>query len=136
MHKIGFRNVCENYTIIVLNPSEATDQDSFEIEKVVKKEFSGTKDTLRTLDQTLRKEFQIPNGIHTRLLITFPKNKYGIEILNTQKWCYRRNLEKLGVYPGDIIIIDKQKSDGTWESKLEHPYVNIFPSSGGRPRQI
>ena len=131
--------VCENYTIIVLNPSEATDQDSFEIEKVVKKEFSGTKDTLYTLDQTLRKEFQTPIGIQTRLLIAFPKNTSGnYEIEEPNYYSYRNgyNLEKLGVYPGDIIIIDKQKSDGKWESESEISGITTLPSYGGRPRPI
>ena len=119
-----------------MNPSEATDQDSFEIEKVVKKEFSGTKDTLDTLHQTLRKEFQIPNGKKTRLLIAFPKNTYGIEVLNMNRWYLNDNLVELGVYPGDIIIIEKLKSDGNWESESELPCANKFPATGGRPRQI
>ena len=132
MHKIGFTNVCKNCTIIVLKPNEATGQDSFEIEKVVKKEFSRTKDTLRTLHETLRKEFQTPNDIKTRLRIAFPKNTYGIELLNMSWRYYDNNLEKLGVYPGDIIMIEPEESFSSCLSLTGF----LFPAMGGRPRQI
>ena len=132
-------NVCKNLKNIVLNPSEVTDYDSFEIEKVVKKEFSRTKDTLISLHETLKKEFQIPNGILTRLLIGYSgysDEYWGIEKLNLRQ--YRDyNLEKRGVYPGDIIIIDQLKCDrynSIWESALDR-FSPTFPVRG-RPRYI
>ena len=77
-------------------------------EETVKKKFSKA-DSLLTIQKTMREVFQIPDDTQTRLWIKYSEKAY--ELLSNLD----TSAQDSSLYHDQVIIIERQKSDGSWE---------------------
>ena len=80
--------------------------------KTVMKKFSKT-DTLATIQKTMRELFNTPDNVHTRLWTKYTERTF--ELLNNLE----TTVQDSSLFHGQLIIIDKQKLDGSWERQEE-----------------
>lgn len=76
--------------------------------ETVKKKFSKN-DTLSTIQKTMRELFQIPDNTPTRLWTKYSERSW--ELLGNVE----TTVQESSLYHDQLVIIEKQKSDGTWE---------------------
>ena len=76
--------------------------------ETVKKKFSKD-DSLATIQKTMREMYQIPDNVSTRLWTKFSEKTF--ELLSSLE----TTVQDSSLYHDTLIIIEKQKSDGTWE---------------------
>ena len=81
--------------------------DSSRPEETVKKKFSKA-DSLITIQKTMKEVFQIPDDVPTRLWIKYSEKAY--ELLSNLE----TSAQDSSLYHDQVIMIEKQKSDGTW----------------------
>ncbi|XP_060566741.1 ubiquitin carboxyl-terminal hydrolase 15-like [Ruditapes philippinarum] len=70
-------------------------------------------DTIRKLEEKMRREFSIPNDKEVRLWNRFMRNLY--EQLNSKD----KTLQDAGLYQGQIIVIEQKNPDGTWPREMK-----------------
>ena len=80
--------------------------------ETVKKKFSKN-DTLATIQKTMRELFHIPDNVQTRLWTKYSERTF--ELLSNLE----TTVQDSSLFHDQIIIIDKQKPDGTWERQEE-----------------
>lgn len=76
--------------------------------ETVKKKFSKN-DTLSTIQKTMRQLFEIPDNTPTRLWTKYSERSW--ELLGN----IETTVQESSLYHDQLVIIEKQKSDGTWE---------------------
>ena len=77
-------------------------------EETVKKKFSKA-DSLLTIQKTMKEVFQISDDTQTRLWIKYSEKAYEL-LLNLDT-----SAQDSSLYHDQVIIIERQKSDGSWE---------------------
>ena len=80
--------------------------------EAVKKKFSKN-DTLATIQKVMHELFHIPNNVQTRLWTKYSERTF--ELLSNLE----TTVQDSSLFHDQIIIIDKQKPDGTWERQEE-----------------
>ena len=80
--------------------------------ETVKKKFSKN-DTLATIQKTMRELFHTPDNVQTRLWTKYTERTF--ELLNNLE----TTVQDSSLFHDQLIIIDKQKSDGSWERQEE-----------------
>ena len=86
--------------------------DSAQPEETVKKKFSKTV-SLLTIQKTMKEVFQIPDNTQTRLWLKYPEKAY--ELLSNLD----TTAQDSSLYHDQVIMIERQKSDGSWPCKNE-----------------
>ena len=86
--------------------------DSAQPDETVKKKFSKTV-SLLTIQKTMKEVFQIPDNTQTRLWIKYPEKAY--ELLSNLD----TTAQDSSLYHDQVIMIERQKSDGSWPCKNE-----------------
>jgi len=81
--------------------------ESEDPKKTVKKKFSKA-DTIDDIISVMRKLFDINDEVQVRLWVKYSSSTY--EKLNNAE----STLQDAGLFPGQLIIIEKQAADGTW----------------------
>ena len=80
--------------------------------ETVKKKFSKN-DTLATIQKTMRELFHTPDNVQTRLWTKYTERTF--ELLNNLE----TTVQDSSLFHDQLIIIDKQNSDGSWERQEE-----------------
>ena len=66
-------------------------------------------DTLATIQKTMRELFHTPDNVQTRLWTKYTERTF--ELLNNLE----TTVQDSSLFHNQLIIIDKQKSEGSWE---------------------
>ena len=70
-------------------------------------------DTLATIQKTMRELFHTPDNVKTRLWTKYTERTF--ELLNNLE----TTVQDSSLFHDQLIIIDKQNSDGSWERQEE-----------------
>ena len=70
-------------------------------------------DTLATIQKTMRELFHTPDNVQTRLWTKYTERTF--ELLNNLE----TTVQDSSLFHDQLIIIDKQNSDGSWEWQEE-----------------
>ncbi|XP_060566738.1 ubiquitin carboxyl-terminal hydrolase 15-like isoform X2 [Ruditapes philippinarum] len=85
--------------------------DNSKPDAVITKLFSRS-DTIRNLEEEMRREFSISNDKEVRLWSRYMTNTY--EQLTKKD----NTLQDAGLYQGQLIVIEQKNPDGTWPRKI------------------
>jgi ubiquitin carboxyl-terminal hydrolase 4/11/15 len=84
-------------------------------DEAVKKKFSKT-DTIGTIEKAMKEHFNIPDNVSTRLWTKYSSITY--EMLTADSMS--KKIPESSIYAGQLILIEQQKSDGTWERAAQN----------------
>merc|ERR1719186_318716 len=95
--------------------------ENSDLETVVKKKFSKS-DTLEHIEKLMRTEFNINEGVETRLWNKYTSNTYE------QLARLDNTVQDAGLFSGQLIIIEQKNEDGTWPRQARS--TNTMGTSG------
>ncbi|XP_060558004.1 E3 ubiquitin-protein ligase TRIM36-like isoform X2 [Ruditapes philippinarum] len=86
--------------------------DNSKPDDVITKTFSRS-DTVRKLEEVMRREFSIPNDKEVRLWNMYMTNMYE-QLADKDK-----TLQEAGLYQGQVIVIEQKNPDGSWPKGIK-----------------